>query len=143
MDLSNKKREARIQYRQARKKNIQLTEKDILIQVEKLLKNLSDKTCCRNFVGIYWPLEDEVDLRSLKKKSRLPLALPASNERGEISYHKLTNSVLKKDAYGIPSPLEETTLKPNQIRLLIVPALAIDHNGTRLGYGGGCFDRLR
>ena len=39
--------------------------------------------------------------------------------------------------------MTEPALKPNQIRLLLVPALAIDHNGTRLGYGGGCFDRLR
>ena len=25
----------------------------------------------------------------------------------------------------------------------MVPALAIDYKGTRLGYGGGCFDKLR
>ena len=105
MDLGNKKKEARLNFRKKRKKSILLTEKHFLLQVEKLLKNLSHTNCNRNFIGIYWPLKDEVDLRSLKKLSKLTLALPASNERGEISYHKWTNSILKKDAYGLTSPL--------------------------------------
>ena len=34
-------------------------------------------------------------------------------------------------------------LEASEIRLLIVPGIAIDRMGTRLGYGSGCFDRLR
>ena len=34
-------------------------------------------------------------------------------------------------------------MRPQQLSLLLVPALAIDATGIRLGYGGGYYDRLR
>ena len=34
-------------------------------------------------------------------------------------------------------------LHPDQLACLLVPGLAIDHRGVRLGYGGGYYDRLR
>ena len=143
MNLCTKKREARVLFRQKRKENISLVERSILIQVKKLITKLSNERESENLIGIYWPLKNEVDLRSLKEISGLSLALPASKKKGELTYHRWTNTTLKKDVYGILAPLEEPALEPNQINLLIVPALAIDHNGIRLGYGGGCFDRLR
>jgi 5-formyltetrahydrofolate cyclo-ligase len=46
--------------------------------------------------------------------------------------------------YGIlePSP-ESPRLLPNNVDLILVPAVAIDRRGYRLGYGGGYYDRLR
>ena len=44
---------------------------------------------------------------------------------------------------GIPSSTSFPFLKPQEIILLLIPALAIDSKGNRLGYGGGFFDRLR
>ncbi len=143
MNLSKEKKEARILFSKKRKEYIFLEEKLIIFQVKNLIASLLKKHDSENIIGIYWPLKYEVDLRSLKDLPGLSLALPASNQKGEITYHRWTNKPLIKDAYGILSPLDEPALHPNQIRLLIVPALAIDHNGTRLGYGGGCFDRLR
>ena len=55
----------------------------------------------------------------------------------------MDNDPLEKDIYGIPSPLSQPPLEAKEMSLLIVPALSIDSNGTRLGYGSGCFDRLR
>lgn len=49
---------------------------------------------------------------------------------------------LRSDAFSIPAPLLAPALKPAQLSLLLIPALAIDRNGMRLGYGGGCYDRL-
>ena len=37
----------------------------------------------------------------------------------------------------------EEVIKPTDISILFVPAIAIDQEGYRLGYGGGYFDRLR
>lgn len=34
-------------------------------------------------------------------------------------------------------------MEAQQLDLLLVPALAIDQRGVRLGYGGGWYDRLR
>ncbi|MEB3270820.1 MAG: 5-formyltetrahydrofolate cyclo-ligase [Synechococcus sp.] len=42
----------------------------------------------------------------------------------------------------VPAP-ETAALAPEQLGLLLVPALALDCHGIRLGSGGGWYDRLR
>jgi 5-formyltetrahydrofolate cyclo-ligase len=53
-----------------------------------------------------------------------------------------------RDACGIPAPLPPPgspwrELEAEALGLLLVPALAIDQHGIRLGSGGGWYDRLR
>lgn len=45
---------------------------------------------------------------------------------------------LEPGAYGIPVPQTDETIRPNR---LVVPLLAWDRAGYRLGYGGGYYDR--
>lgn len=50
---------------------------------------------------------------------------------------------LLPNRYGIPEP--QPTAPPisaDQVDLILVPAIACDHQGYRLGYGGGFYDRL-
>ena len=60
-----------------------------------------------------------------------------------LTYHHWSRESLIPDSNNIPSPLKEKTLTHEDLSLLLVPALAIDQEGYRLGYGGGYFDRLR
>ena len=72
------------------------------------------------------------------------LALPGvGKEKDGLSYYPWKEQPLKKDLCGIPCPLNEPKLHPKAIAVLLVPALAIDEKGYRLGYGGGFYDRLR
>lgn len=48
---------------------------------------------------------------------------------------------LTKDAYGILMPTGGDVLLPKETDLVLVPALAFDQEGYRLGYGGGYYDR--
>jgi len=55
---------------------------------------------------------------------------------------------LRPDACGIPAPLPAAgmplePLPAEALGLLLVPALAVDRRGLRLGSGGGWYDRLR
>lgn len=94
-------------------------------------------------VGIHWPLPGEIDLRGLHSDLDQPVALPCVEPDGVLSYRPWRASPLSPDGCGIPSPLQEAPLRPEQLTVLLVPALAVDRSGIRLGYGGGYYDRLR
>lgn len=95
-------------------------------------------------LGLYWPLAQEPDLRSLAKQALGPLALPAVRAGSGLIYLPWRpGDPLGADACGISAPLEGTPLEPEALALLLVPALAVSPTGIRLGSGGGWYDRLR
>ena len=50
---------------------------------------------------------------------------------------------LQKGAYGILEPkLNAPLLQSSKVDLILVPAVACNLNGYRLGYGGGFYDRM-
>lgn len=63
---------------------------------------------------------------------------PKVNDDGMNFYQAKTISDFKKGRFGIMEPSHDKRLSPE---VLIVPALAIDKQGFRLGYGGGFYDR--
>ena len=95
-------------------------------------------------LGTYWPLAGEADLRDLGPALADRLALP-SVEQGQLRYRAWREAQpLQADACGIPAPLAAgPALDAGELALLLVPALAVDGAGYRLGYGGGWYDRLR
>ena len=96
-------------------------------------------------LGLYWPLPGEPDLLPiLPDLQGWPLALPSSDGQGGLSYRPWDGQPLRgRDGCGIPAPVDMPSLASDQLQLLLVPALAVDRSGIRLGYGGGYYDRLR
>ena len=93
------------------------------------------------YIAIYWPLKNEVDIRSLKEK--ISLALPRCKDKKELLFYPWDESPLTKDSEGILSPSNYFSLSHKQISMILVPCLSVDKNLIRLGYGGGYFDKFR
>ncbi len=63
-------------------------------------------------------------------------------ERGEMVFRGFSNkSELKKASFGLLEPAAGEAVSKDMLDLLIVPGLAFNDSGYRLGYGGGYFDR--
>jgi 5-formyltetrahydrofolate cyclo-ligase len=49
---------------------------------------------------------------------------------------------LVTNGFGIPEPVNGNEVAPSQVDLMLVPLLAFDKQGYRVGYGKGFYDRL-
>jgi 5-formyltetrahydrofolate cyclo-ligase len=59
------------------------------------------------------------------------------------SWSTVTELPLQKNGFGILEPHPDTQrLDPETVDLVLVPAVACDRQGHRLGYGGGFYDRM-
>ena len=134
----------RKKYNSIRNSNSPLIHEKIKLNVKSSLNILLNQFHAEGkFIGIYWPLKDEIDIRFIKEINNQKVALPSSSKTEGISYRPWANNQLELDATNIPAPTREKAINPNDIAILLVPAIAIDQEGYRLGYGGGYFDRLR
>jgi 5-formyltetrahydrofolate cyclo-ligase len=94
----------------------------------------------------YMPLGTEVDLRPLlvnfpQKRWLLPRILPG--EDGCMVFHAYDPQNLIVHSFGMAEPAPHLPqVLPSEIQLVLVPGLAFDRSGWRLGYGGGYFDRF-
>lgn len=98
----------------------------------------------RGVVSGFWPIKDEIDIRPLMSYLHgegCRLALPVVQGRGQrLSFRAWRpGDPLEAGVFGTLQPSAACeTLEPDA---LLVPLLACDAEGWRLGYGGGFYDR--
>lgn len=59
-----------------------------------------------------------------------------------VHYLLTDNTKLVVSPYGIPEPVEGIEVPSDKMDVVIVPLLAFDGNGHRVGYGKGFYDRF-
>lgn len=91
-------------------------------------------------IGIYLAFNNEVDVKKLLSLTTKEYYAPKINEDDELVFIKIDeNSKLISHQFGNLEP--EEGLIASQLDYLIVPALAISKNLTRIGYGKGYYDK--
>ena len=93
-------------------------------------------------VAAYYPVRSEFDCMPLLRRVAAEgwiLALPVMAGPAPLQFREWTFGVpLEPSPFGIPEPVHSPHTVPD---VLLVPLLAFDPRGYRLGYGGGHYDR--
>ncbi|NDI34707.1 5-formyltetrahydrofolate cyclo-ligase [Chengkuizengella sediminis] len=99
-------------------------------------------------IMMYMPFKNEVDITSLMDwcwKSGGTVFLPKVVQNNEMEIHliKKLNDV-EVGKFGILEPKSDTDTchDISQIEVVIVPGIAFNQSGGRLGFGGGYYDRF-
>jgi 5-formyltetrahydrofolate cyclo-ligase len=98
-------------------------------------------------VALFWPIESrhEVDLRPLDATLRargVRIAYPAIDADTNVMTFRFVDDVtaLEDKGYGFLEPAADAPIA-TALDAILVPAIAVDPTGHRIGYGAGYYDR--
>ena len=98
-------------------------------------------------VALFWPIEgrNEVDLRALAealKERGVLVAFPAIDPETRVMTFRYPtqHAAMEERGLGFLEPAPEDT-EAKELDVIVVPALGLDAEGHRIGYGAGYYDR--
>jgi 5-formyltetrahydrofolate cyclo-ligase len=95
-------------------------------------------------VAVYLSLGEEIDTAPLIRRLRqlgCALYVPKVGARGQLRFTRLVaGAALRPNRYGIREPA--VLRRPARLDAIVMPLVAFDAAGRRLGMGGGYYDRV-
>ena len=103
-----------------------------------------------NYVLSFYPIEQNNEVNTFLftdylhfRNPNLHICYPKTNlNNGSMQAIVCSaDSIFEANEFNIPEPLDNKVADPASLDLVIIPMLAFDEKGNRVGYGKGFFDR--
>lgn len=137
--------------KQLRKQIRELKKAMTLAQIEEKSKQLKEQFCaCEQYrtaktVYGYMPYNQEVRTVPILEQALLdgkPVAVPKVYG-DEMRFIYLSDfSAVENSDMGIPEPIADNPVADDPTALVLMPGIAFDPMGHRIGYGGGFYDKF-
>lgn len=125
----------------------QMTESEIAEKSEKLRALFTATAAYRDSSSIYGYMSYNQEVRTLpileqalREGKRVAIPKCYGKEMRFIFIEDL--SATKKSSFGIPEPVADGPVADDPTALVLMPGLAFDLEGHRIGYGGGFYDKF-
>lgn len=133
--------------REIRQKKLAMTETEIREKSRCLAQQFFGTDAYRNAKSIYAYISYNQEVRTM------PILQQALREGKRVALPKCYGSEMKfiwvqdfsrveTDRRGVPQPIAHEPVADDEEALVLLPGLAFDREGNRLGYGGGYYDRF-
>ncbi|MFD1186558.1 5-formyltetrahydrofolate cyclo-ligase [Pontibacter rugosus] len=87
-----------------------------------------------------WPIIEQLRLEHPEVRVVVPVT---DVEQHVLTHHHLTDeAILVENRWGIPEPQNAQTIHAREVDVVLIPLLAFDRAGHRVGYGKGFYDRF-
>jgi 5-formyltetrahydrofolate cyclo-ligase len=93
---------------------------------------------------VFYAFGSEVGTRDLMARlleEGRRVLLPYMDAEGIAAAEVRSGDALVETTYGPKEPSRRVAVDPTEIDVVVVPGLAFDREGYRVGYGGGAYDR--
>lgn len=104
------------------------------------LEALKSAQCVAAFAAIRSEVDPSAIVASLRSRG-VDVAFPRIDEQGSLTLHVCAPERLEPGTWDIPEPPHDAR-RPVRVDVILVPGLAFDPRGHRVGYGKGYYDRL-
>ncbi len=145
MTTETKRNKLRTQLQQRRSS---LSERQQAGYSKKICQQIIKSNCFQKAqrIAFYTPVKGEASPLPLQQMANKSFYLPvlSSQQAFHLIFVKIDkNTQYKNNKYGIPEPIynAKDIIAAENLDLIIMPLVAMDRKGNRLGMGGGYYDR--